>query len=406
MDRHDRLRELIADFDWDPDWLPAAARAMTEAAHRAVPDLYRDQEISAGTFDDAESIVRQVLYMVQNAIPPEQAQLPPQASEQARQLVRRGAPLEELLRAYQVSHAAFYAEWARMARQRLDDPAELVEALELGAAWTFEYVEAVSAQAVARYREEADRWVRSAAAVRKHTVDSLLSGEGPALGVAAGRLGYELDRSHLAFVVWAAGPELTPDDELLVDLEVAGERFAASFSAGRPLLVPLGTRMLAGWAVPRAAAEPRRPGAEGGLRVATGAPGAGLAGFRASHEQALEARRVAVLRGAAAGSLTAYREVAMVALASADAPQAHRFVAEEVGPLLARGAVTGDLVRTLRAFLEEGMSPRRAAARLGVHENTVANRVRAAEELLGRPVAERPAELELALRLVELDSQP
>ena len=46
---------------------------------------------------------------------------------------------------------------------------------------------------------------------------------------------------------------------------------------------------------------------------------------------------------------------------------------------------------------------RRAAARLGVHKNTVAYRIRRAEELLGYGVRERQLELQTALRLAPLD---
>jgi DNA-binding PucR family transcriptional regulator len=92
----------------------------------------------------------------------------------------------------------------------------------------------------------------------------------------------------------------------------------------------------------------------------------------------------------------------MVALASVDERQARDFVAEELGPLLGEDEASAVLARTLLAFLEEGMSARRAARRLAVHENTVANRIRAAEELLGRPVEERAAELDLALRLAPI----
>jgi DNA-binding PucR family transcriptional regulator len=56
----------------------------------------------------------------------------------------------------------------------------------------------------------------------------------------------------------------------------------------------------------------------------------------------------------------------------------------------------------LRAYLEEHASPRRTARRLGVHENTIKNRVRAIAELRGRPADERIAETLLALRLARL----
>jgi DNA-binding PucR family transcriptional regulator len=402
MDPNDRLRELIALFESEPEWLPTVARAMTAAAHQAVPDLYADEEISAGTMAEIESILRQVLYLVQNGFPPASASLPPVAAEQTRQFVRRGASLDLMLRSYQASHAAFFREWARGARERIDDPRELAEALELGAIWTFEYVEALSTEAVIRYREEEDRWIRSAAAIRRETVDSLLAGEGPSADVAGRRLGYALERPLLAFVVWV-GEEEAPSEELLVELEVAAEEVAAALGSGRPLIVPLGGRTVAAWVAPGAARSPVDPrGPRSAIRVAVGGRGSGLDGFRVGHAEAMEARRVAELSRSPGGSVTFYRDIAMVALASVDEHQARDFVAEELGPLLGDDEASAVLARTLLAFLEEGMSARRAARRLEVHENTVANRIRAAEELLGRPVGERAAELDLALRLAPI----
>ena len=52
---------------------------------------------------------------------------------------------------------------------------------------------------------------------------------------------------------------------------------------------------------------------------------------------------------------------------------------------------------TVLAVLRAQGSPRRAAQQLGVHENTVAKRVKSAERLLGRRIDERPAELFAAL---------
>jgi DNA-binding PucR family transcriptional regulator len=48
------------------------------------------------------------------------------------------------------------------------------------------------------------------------------------------------------------------------------------------------------------------------------------------------------------------------------------------------------------------MSPLRTSHRLGVHENTVANRIRAAQELLPHRIEHRTPELLVALRLIRL----
>ena len=60
------------------------------------------------------------------------------------------------------------------------------------------------------------------------------------------------------------------------------------------------------------------------------------------------------------------------------------------------------LRQTLRAWFAAGHNATAAAAALGVHEQTVAQRLRTVEERTGHPVAARRAELETALRLRDL----
>ena len=82
-----------------------------------------------------------------------------------------------------------------------------------------------------------------------------------------------------------------------------------------------------------------------------------------------------------------------------DLEEARRFVHSEIGPLMEDSDASRRLAATLEIFLHEESSFVRAARRLGIHENTVAYRVRRAEELLGRKACERQLELRTALRL-------
>ena len=119
----------------------------------------------------------------------------------------------------------------------------------------------------------------------------------------------------------------------------------------------------------------------------------------------MSARRVAQLAGRRPGTVTQFADVTLMALASVDQRAARDFVAAELGPLAAQDDDTRRLAATLRAYLEERSSPRRTVQRLGVHENTIANRLRAVEELRGRPADERIAETLIALRLARLVAQ-
>jgi DNA-binding PucR family transcriptional regulator len=116
----------------------------------------------------------------------------------------------------------------------------------------------------------------------------------------------------------------------------------------------------------------------------------------------MHARRVAQLTHHRPGSVTPYDDVALASLTSADVEHAGEFVASELGQLAAGDDHLRRLTATLRVYLEENMSPLRAAQRLGVHENTITNRIRAAQELLPHPIEHRSPELQVALRLLRL----
>ena len=96
-----------------------------------------------------------------------------------------------------------------------------------------------------------------------------------------------------------------------------------------------------------------------------------------------------------------YTQVELVSLLACDLPRAREFVASRLGPLAAPGEPTQRLRETLRVFLALGGRSARAAKELYVHQNTVAYRIKRAEELLGRRVTEDPVELICALTLAD-----
>ncbi len=138
------------------------------------------------------------------------------------------------------------------------------------------------------------------------------------------------------------------------------------------------------------------------VRVAVGTVQEGVEGFRGTYLEAMHARRVAVLEHAAQGSITPYPSVALRALASTDLEQASRFVRSALGDLAQSDATTRELAMTMRAFLDHGSNLRATASALRVHHNTVANRIRRAEQLLPHPTVGRTAEILTALELLTI----
>ncbi|MEH3054225.1 MAG: helix-turn-helix domain-containing protein [Patulibacter minatonensis] len=210
---------------------------------------------------------------------------------------------------------------------------------------------------------------------------------------------YAMDRPHRCLVVWADGPTVDLRPERLRQTVPALFRGNAE-----PAIVtlPLGPSIAVWWSPPdpRALAVPEQ--IDPAVRGAIGPVAHGIAGFRASYLDALGARRVAVLEQAPAGSLTDHADVAVRALASADLEQAARFVRGALGDLGETDPAVRELAATLHAFLDHGSNLRATASAMGVHHNTVANRIRRAEALLPHPTVGRTAEILLALELLAI----
>jgi len=246
--------------------------------------------------------------------------------------------------------------------------------------------------------------VRSAAAVKWETIRALLAGEVTDHQQAAARLSYRLEGHHRAFVLWIENDAAGDSGGAMV--ESAAAELTDRLGATNRLLVPGGPSLVYGWigsdAEMTLSEDVNLPGTAEGTRVAFGTDATGVDGFRKSHREAMDARRVARHSGSTA-SVVIYPEVSLASLASVDPDLARTFVIDELGALAGADAATRQLRETTLTYLENLASPLRTAQALDVHANTIYNRIRKAEELLGRPVDQRLTETLVALRLALLE---
>jgi hypothetical protein len=378
---------------------PELARGMADHLYATIPELAatEDGELMTDLLASAEANLRQVLWMLKRGAAVDEVRLPPEAAAFMRANVRRGIPLPAELRAYRLGHAWLWDRWARALQERIADPDELLAAQETSSACIFAYIDRVSDELVEEYGTERERMMRGAAQLRAETVRAILAGEPLDEETLPGRLGYDVRRTHVAMRVSSGTSEIR-------GLERAALEAAAALAPGEPLVVPSGAASLDVWAGSyepldtRALARYEPPE---GVRVAFGRPGRGLDGFRRSHREAVQAARVASLAGSGDGAVVDYAQVELVSLLACDLPRAREFVASRLGQLAAPGEPTQRLRETLRVFLAMGGRSARAAKELYVHQNTVAYRIKRAEELLGRRVTEDPVELICALALAD-----
>lgn len=379
------------------------ALGMARSLHDVVPELRADlgPELFEATRVMCAANVRQILRMLAVGEPLALLSVPPEAMEYTRSFVRRGIPLPALLRVYHLGQNYFLAEWTQALTDRARDRVELGAALAAVAEWMSGYIDQVCDHLVAEYGAVATKWSQSAAALHAETVRHILDGTLNDEGEASWRLGYELHRDHVGIVVWRVRNHHLHSEDLLLVASAATEKLGGMHA----LVVPAGTAEVWVWC-PRVCLSPAEIQhalesleIKDGIGAAVGRRAAGLDGFRRTHTEGVAAARVASLRPERRSAVTSYHAVELIALLSADLESARAFVRNELGGLAESSPHVEQLRETVLAFLEEGMSNRRAARRLYCHQNTVAYRMVRASELLGRPVEERRTELVAALTL-------
>ena len=138
------------------------------------------------------------------------------------------------------------------------------------------------------------------------------------------------------------------------------------------------------------AADGEWPGGLAFGRAATGPDGS-----RSSHREARAAHRIGA---ATRDAVTYFDDVVLETVLLADERAARAFVAAELSPLDS-GRDGAKLRETLSAYFACGFNASAAAAMLKVNDRTIAYRLHSIEQLLGRPVRARQAELQAAIRL-------
>lgn len=395
-------QELLDDSD-------VLAAGLADRIHRETPDLPGDEEFRQGTLEAGLRNVGQLTLRLRDGGDLSHFEPPAVAISYAQEYVHRGLELPVLLGIIRIGYAVFAREWS----QRLRDsgaPAEVVaEAMGTSLLDIFTYIDAISGALSAAYVDERERWSRSLDATRMDLAQTILDGGAVEPASTERRLNHRLDGPQRAFLVWSDAEHTSG---LRAALQTVAQQVAEAAGASHALLLPLGTKVLAGW-IGGDAEEARwralsatslAPPETIAVNVAMGTTRQGVDGFRVSHEQAQLARRIARLRGSHPGAVTHYADVALPALATADLAQARAFVAHSLGMLAAPDAATRRIATTARIYLEEGRNRARTARRLGVHANTVAYRLARAEELLGHPLHEHAAAVEVALTIAPMVS--
>ena len=299
-------------------------------------------------------------------------------------IAARVGDLTSLLAGYRFSQMALWGSWFELVEASIDDEPTKRDLLRHGSDYFFKYADLVSRYMAEGYQRSVERSAANGEHQRFQEMKTLLEAD----PLASSHFDLDLNLYHLGLVAWGEGADK------------AVRKLAAEL--GRPVLLRL--RLHDSWFGWISGARPLtsheqaqlqrfKPGDR--IRIAFGLEGFGESGFRSTNHQALRAQWVA----RAGPAVIHYGDVAMEALATEAETDAKAFVAHELRGIDDGSAPSERLRETLVAYFDAELNAASAAAALGVHHQTVTNRLRAAEERLGHPLGSRQLELALALRL-------
>lgn len=292
--------------------------------------------------------------------------------------------LDQLLGGYRFVLTSLCGAWFEVIGQSRLTSRVKRDLLDSGSRFFLRYADLVSRYIADAYRRRTER---SGGSVRLAEAPSASTVDGNPFADA--RQAFDFDRYHLGVIVTGGGPHRTARGlaeamDRVVEIREHGTSWWVCLS-GHEQISEGGMRELEGF-VP-----------EPGLRMAIGLEGFGEEGLCASFRRALWAQSLAGPELAVAP----YADVAVEALALWVEDDVRNFVGYELRGIDDNSAGSRRLRETLDAYFACDLNAASAAAKLGVHHQTVANRLRTIEGRLGHPLRARTLELALALRLRE-----
>jgi len=311
--------------------------------------------------------------------------IPPAVPAAVRLAARSGVALDAVLRRYAAANAFVGDILVEEAELAEVSPSALRRLLQRQATTFDRLHEAVSDE----YVREVESRPTTTAGWRHEYIDGLLAGRLPNGDV---ELDYDLDGHHLALMAKGEGAH-----EMMRQLAKGLDR---RLLASRPEEEPTWSCWLGGRSPLEANRALRELGeiAPDQVFVTVGEPGNGLSGWRFTHRQAKAALPIAERRGQ---QIVRYADVALLT----------SILNDDIGTIslrqiylepLERARDGGKMAReTLRAYFATERNISSTAAALGVDRRTVTNRIRAIEELFGRPLGDFATDLEIALRLAD-----
>lgn len=320
-----------------------------------------------------------------------------EALDLARDLARRGLDEADLSSWRAALHVA-WQRWVAACVALEPQPDELVELLSITHTSMTVFVDDSIERVAEAIASERDELTGGSARARLDAAALVISGAPVSLTRAEQTLGHRLSGWHLGAIAWVDSNDASNQ------LERAAEQVMRATGCRRRLTIAASTATLWMWLPTRR--EPDLRGVRRALepypqvRVTFGPPASDLNGFRQSHLDALTTQQVLIGLGSLRRTCT-YDEIRLISALTADPARLELFVRDTLGRL---AHAEPALRNTVLTVIGEQFNVARAAEQLFTHRNTVDRRLRRADDLLPRPLAENPIDIAVALRVISLRS--
>ncbi|MDC8992733.1 PucR family transcriptional regulator [Mycobacterium marinum] len=317
----------------------------------------------------------------------------------ARDLVRLG--LDALaLDVYRVGQNVAWQRWTDIVFGLTTDPQELRELLDVPFRSAAAFIDTTLAGIAAQMELEHHELSRNICAERRRIVELLLNGAPISRDSAESRLGYPLDRSHTAAIIWS---DRSDGDHRDLDRAVDAFCIAVGCASSLAIMSAATTR----WVWVRDVdvfdcSQIRQVMRElPHVRIAIGTTEPGVDGFRRSHRDALTAARM-LIRLRSPQQVAFFGDVEMIALLTENPDGADEFIKNTLGDF---EEASPALQHTLLTFISQQCNASRAARLLYTHRNTLMHRLETAQRLLPKPLEDTTVRVAVALEVLQWRSK-
>jgi sugar diacid utilization regulator len=391
-DGRDAIRAIAARLEETRD---ALASRMIEryreeiVDYRLAGEAFLRDEVYRVTHDLLGSLVE----AIRSGEPPGDAAFDP-ARRAAAKRVHQGIPMESFLHAVRILGQVVW----EAVLAGVEEPADREAALEI-TGQVMRFVDDLSTFVAASYSTEAQGASSDRAVLRRDLLDALITGQGDSERIRrlARTLRVRLGESYVVVLIRGAEGACDEHQGLPLTTRIALRRLVEEARAHlRPPEGTLLVGMRQGEVValyPAAAAtqleqikqecDALGAGLDDDARIGFSSWHAGMAAIAVAYAEARDAVEIALGAGIT-GRAVAFNDVLIDHMVRSS-PHGDRILDQTIRPLVAYDRERqGDLVKTLRVYLDSGFNLTRSAESLSVHPNTVVYRLKRVKDLSGR----------------------